>query len=408
MQKTKLRAYAKLIAKKGANVQKGQVVWITAALDQPEFVEMLVKECYALGAKRVTVDWQYLPLTVLDSKHISLKELSSVEEWQKQKMQYQADNLPVRIYLDSDDPDGLDKADQEKMAKARMAQYPIKKPYIDAIENKYQWCIASVPSKAWAKKVFPNEKTTKALEKLWEAILTTSRAEGDPIANWTQHNSVLHNKCKILNSLNLRSLHYTSAQGTDLMVELLPQADFLAGSETTLGKNIEFNPNIPSEEVFTTPKAGAAEGIVYSTKPLSYQGVLIENFSFEFKNGKVVKVHAQKNQAQLEQMVAMDEGAKMLGECALVPQNSPIAESNILFYNTLFDENASCHLALGRGFSNCIKDYEKYSQDDFDKMGVNNSMIHVDFMIGSDSLDIVGTTADGKQVQIFKDGKWSI
>ena len=408
MQKTKLRAYAKLIAKKGANVQKGQVVWITAALDQPEFVEMLVKECYALGAKRVTVDWQYLPLTVLDSKHISLKELSSVEEWQKQKMQYQADNLPVRIYLDSDDPDGLDKADQEKIAKARMAQYPIKKPYIDAIENKYQWCIASVPSKAWAKKVFPNEKTTKALEKLWEAILTTSRAEGDPIANWTQHNSVLHNKCKILNSLNLRSLHYTSAQGTDLTVELLPQADFLAGSETTLGKNIEFNPNIPSEEVFTTPKAGAAEGIVYSTKPLSYQGVLIENFSFEFKNGKVVKVHAQKNQAQLEQMVAMDEGAKMLGECALVPQDSPIAESNILFYNTLFDENASCHLALGRGFSNCIKDYEKYSQDDFDKMGVNNSMIHVDFMIGSDSLDIVGTTADGKQVQIFKDGKWSI
>lgn len=408
MQKTKLRAYAKLIAKKGANVQKGQVVWITAALDQPEFVEMLVKECYALGAKRVTVDWQYLPLTVLDSKHISLKELSSVEEWQKQKMQYQADNLPVRIYLDSDDPDGLDKADQEKMAKARMAQYPIKKPYIDAIENKYQWCIASVPSKAWAKKVFPNEKTTKALEKLWEAILTTSRAIGDPIANWTQHNSVLHNKCKILNSLNLRSLHYTSAQGTDLTVELLPQADFLAGSETTLGKNIEFNPNIPSEEVFTTPKAGAAEGIVYSTKPLSYQGVLIENFSFEFKNGKVVKVHAQKNQAQLEQMVAMDEGAKMLGECALVPQNSPIAESNILFYNTLFDENASCHLALGRGFSNCIKDYEKYSQDDFDKMGVNNSMIHVDFMIGSDSLDIVGTTADGKQVQIFKDGRWAI
>lgn len=408
MQKAKLKAYAKLIAKKGANVQKGQVVWINAALDQPEFVEMLAKECYALGAKRVTVDWQYLPLTVLDSKYISLKELSAVEEWQKQKMQYQSDNLPVRIYLDSDDPDGLDKANQEKMAKARMAQYPIRKPYIDAIENKYQWCIASVPSKAWAKKVFPDEKPNKAVEKLWEAILTTSRALGDPIANWTEHNAVLHSKCDILNSLDLRSLHYTSKQGTDLKVELLANADFLAGSETTLGGNIEFNPNIPSEEVFTTPKAGAAEGIVYATKPLSYQGVLIENFSLEFKNGKVVKVHAEKNQAQLEQMVAMDEGAKMLGECALVPQNSPIAESNILFYNTLFDENASCHLALGRGFSNCIKDYGKYSQEDFDKMGVNTSMIHVDFMIGSDTLDIVGTTADGKQVQIFKNGRWAI
>lgn len=408
MQKAKLKAYAKLIAKKGANVQKGQVVWINAALDQPEFVEMLVKECYALGARRVTVDWEYLPLTVLDSKYVSLKEMSTVEEWQKQKMQYQADNLPVRIYLDSDDPDGLDKANQEKMAKAKMAQYPIRKPYIDAIDNKYQWCIASVPSKAWAKKVFPDEKTNKAVEKLWEAILTTSRAVGDPIENWTQHNATLHDKCVKLNSLNLRSLHYTSAQGTNLRVGLLPEANFLAGSETTLGSNIEFNPNIPSEEVFTTPKAGAAEGIVYATKPLSYQGVLIEDFSIEFKDGKVTKVSAKKNQAQLEQMVAMDDGAKMLGECALVPQNSPIAESNILFYNTLFDENASCHLALGRGFSNCIKDYEKYSQDDFDKMGVNTSMIHVDFMIGSDSLDIVGTTADGKQVQIFKDGRWAI
>lgn len=408
MQKSSLKAYAKLIAKKGANVQKGQDVWITASIDQPQFVEMLVKECYALGAKRVTVDWEYLPLTVLDSKYVTLKELSSVKDWQKEKMQYQADNLPVRIYLESDDPDGLNKADQEKMAKARMAQYPIRKPYIDAIENKYQWCIAAVPSKAWAKKVFPDEKVSSAVEKLWLAILTTSRALGDPIANWTEHNSTLHAKCDILNSLNLRSLHYTSEQGTDLRVGLLPNADFLAGSETTLGKNVEFNPNIPSEEVFTTPKAGEAEGIVYATKPLSYQGVLIEDFSMEFKDGKVVKVYAKKNQAQLEQMVSMDDGAKMLGECALVPQNSPIAESNLLFFNTLFDENASCHLALGRGFSNCIKDYEKYTQDDFDKMGVNTSMIHVDFMIGSDTLDIEGTTADGRQVQIFKNGRWAI
>lgn len=408
MQKSSLKAYAKLIAKKGANVQKGQDVWITASIDQPQFVEMLVKECYALGAKRVTVDWEYLPLTVLDSKYVTLKELSSVKDWQKEKMQYQADNLPVRIYLESDDPDGLNKADQEKMAKARMAQYPIRKPYIDAIENKYQWCIAAVPSKAWAKKVFPDEKVSSAVEKLWLAILTTSRALGDPIANWTEHNSTLHAKCDILNSLNLRSLHYTSEQGTDLRVGLLPNADFLAGSETTLGKNVEFNPNIPSEEVFTTPKAGEAEGIVYATKPLSYQGVLIEDFSMEFKDGKVVKVSAKKNQAQLEQMVSMDDGAKMLGECALVPQNSPIAESKLLFFNTLFDENASCHLALGRGFSNCIKDYEKYTQDDFDKMGVNTSMIHVDFMIGSDTLDIEGTTADGRQVQIFKNGRWAI
>lgn len=408
MQKTKLKAYAKLIAQKGANVQKGQVVWITASLDQPEFVEMLVKECYALGAKRVTVDWQHLPLTVLDSKYVTLKNLSQVEEWQKQKMQYQVDNLPVRIYLESDDPDGLNKADQEKMAKARMAQYPIRKPYIDAIDNKYQWCIAAVPSIAWAKKVFPEDKPKLAVERLWSAILFTSRALGNPIENWTEHNKNLHSKCELLNAMKLRSLHYTSAQGTDLKVGLLPNANFLAGSESTLGNNIEFNPNIPSEEVFTTPKAGAAEGIVYATKPLSYQGVLIEDFSMEFKDGKVVKVSARKNQAQLEQMVSMDKGAAMLGECALVPQDSPIAVSNILFYNTLFDENASCHLALGRGFSNCIHNYEKYTQEEFDAMGVNTSMIHVDFMIGGDTLDIVGTTEDGKDVQIFKNGHWAI
>ena len=408
MQKTKLKAYAKLIAQKGANVQKGQVVWITASLDQPEFVEMLVKECYALGAKRVTVDWQHLPLTVLDSKYVTLKNLSQVEEWQKQKMQYQVDNLPVRIYLESDDPDGLNKADQEKMAKARMAQYPIRKPYIDAIDNKYQWCIAAVPSIAWAKKVFPEDKPKLAVERLWSAILFTSRALGDPIENWTEHNKNLHSKCELLNAMKLRSLHYTSAQGTDLKVGLLPNANFLAGSESTLGNNIEFNPNIPSEEVFTTPKAGAAEGIVYATKPLSYQGVLIEDFSMEFKDGKVVKVSARKNQTQLEQMVSMDKGAAMLGECALVPQDSPIAVSDILFYNTLFDENASCHLALGRGFSNCVQNYEKYTQEEFDAMGVNTSMIHVDFMIGSDTLDIVGTTEDGKDVQIFKNGHWAI
>lgn len=191
-----------------------------------------------------------------------------------------------------------------------------------------------------------------------------------------------------------------------MRVELLENANFLAGSEKSL-QGIEFNPNIPSEEVFTTPKAGAAEGIVYSTKPLSYQGALIENFYVEFKGGKVIEVHAEKNEELLRQMVSMDDGAKMLGECALVPYDSPINNSGILFYNTLFDENASCHLALGRGFSNCIKDFDKYTQEDFDKMGVNTSMIHVDFMIGDSTLDIVGETKDGRKIQIFKGGNWA-
>lgn len=406
MKKTILKEYARLIAVKGANVQKDQEVWITASLDQPEFVEMLVKECYALGAKEVAVDWQHAPLSVLDSKYVSQKNMNVLKDWEVEKMKYQADALPIRIYLDSDDPDALKFARQDKIAKAKMAKYPIRKPYIDAMDNKYQWCIAAVPGAAWAKKVFPELKTSAAIEKLWEAILFTSRAESDPIGRWNDHNKDLHDKCARLNSLNLRFLEYSSSNGTDLKVELLPNANFLAGSEKTL-QGIEFNPNIPSEEVFTTPKAGSAEGIVYSTKPLSYQGALIENFYFRFKDGRICEARAEKNQELLQQMISMDDGARMLGECALVPQNSPINNSGILFYNTLFDENASCHLALGRGFTNCIKEFEKYSQKEFDDMGVNNSMIHVDFMIGCDDMNIVGVTKDGQKIMIFKDGNWA-
>ena len=406
MKKNVLREYARLIAKKGVNIQDGQEVWITASLDQPEFVEMLVKECYALGAKEVVVDWQHNPLTVLDSKYMSQSTMNKFKDWQIEKMKYQAQVLPARIYLDSDDPDGLKNARQDKIAQEKMAKYPIRKPYIDAMDNRYQWCICAVPSVAWAKKVFPNERASVAVEKLWQAILYTSRAESTPIENWNKHNADVHSKCDYLNSLNLKYLQYSSSNGTSLKVELLENADFLAGSEKTL-QGVEFNPNIPSEEVFTTPKAGSVEGIVYATKPLSYQGALIENFWIKFQDGKVSEIYAEKNESLLKQMISMDEGAKMLGECALVPQNSPISNSGILFYNTLFDENASCHLALGRGFSNCIKDFEKYLQEDFDKMGVNTSMIHVDFMIGSDDMDIVGITKDGKKIQIFKDGNWA-
>ncbi|MDE6758818.1 MAG: aminopeptidase [Clostridia bacterium] len=406
MKKNTLKEYAKLIAQKGVNVQKGQEVWVTASLDQPEFIEMLVKECYALGAKEVVVDWQHSPLTVLNSKYMNQKDMNEVKDWQVEKMKYQANILPARIYIDSDDPDGLKDARQDKIAKEKMAKYPIRKPYIDAMDNKYQWCIAAVPSVAWAKKVFPNERASVAVEKLWQAILYTSRAESTPIENWNKHNANVHAKCDYLNSLGLKFLEYSSSNGTNLKVELLENANFLAGSEKTL-QGVEFNPNIPSEEVFTTPKAGAVEGVVYATKPLSYQGALIENFRINFTNGKVSEVFAEKNQELLEQMVAMDDGAKMLGECALVPQDSPISNSGILFYNTLFDENASCHLALGRGFSNCIKDFDKYSQKDFDEMGVNTSMIHVDFMIGSNDMDIVGVTKDGKRIQIFKNGNWA-
>jgi len=274
------------------------------------------------------------------------------------------------------------------------------------MENKYQWCIAAVPGKAWAKKLFPGERASTAVEKLWEAILSCARAEGDGEANWREHNANLQSRCNYLNSLGLTQLKYRSSNGTDLTVGLISEGVFLGGSERVLGKDVEYNPNIPSEEIFTTPMRGRADGIVYSTKPLNFQGTLIENFNIRFENGKAVEAHAEKNEELLLKMLAMDEGAAYLGECALVSYDSPINKSGILFYNTLFDENAACHLAIGMGFANCIRNFENYTLEQCREMGVNDSVLHVDFMIGSEDLDITGICDDGREVAIFRNGNW--
>ena len=408
MKKTVLREYARLIVRCGVNVQKGQEVLIYADLDQPEFVRMVVEEAYKAKAKKVTVDWDYQPLQKLHVRHQSVKTLGEVTEWQKAKLQHFVDVVPCRIHLVSEDPDGLKGINMEKLAKSRQLRYPIVKPYHDQLENKDQWCIAAVPGAAWAKKVFPGMRTSAAMEKLWEAILNTSRvSEGkDPVKAWEEHNADLHDRCAYLNGLHIRSLHYTADNGTDLTVGMIPEGEWKGGGDTSL-QGIFFNPNIPTEECFISPKRGEAEGIVYSTKPLSYQGQLIENFSVRFENGKAVEVKAEKGEELLKTMVSMDEGAAYLGECALVPQRSPIAESGILFYNTLFDENAACHLALGMGFADTIQDFQNKTLDECRALGINDSMIHEDFMIGCDGLNIDGTCEDGKVVPIFRNGNWA-
>ena len=406
MKKTVLREYAKLIVRCGVNVQKGQEVIIYADLDQPEFVQMVVEEAYKAKAKCVTVEWSYQPLAKIHTRYRSLKVMSEVPEWQKAKFQRRVEVLPCRIHIISEDPDGLKGMNMQKLAKARQATYPIIKPYIDATEGKEQWCIAAVPGKAWAKKVFPGERTSVAVEKLWEAILSTSRVNEDPIAAWEKHNADLHDRCAYLNSLQIDTLHYTAANGTDLTVGMIPDAVFCGGREISK-QGIAFNPNIPSEECFISPMKGKAEGIVYSTKPLSYQGQLIENFFIRFENGKAVESGAEKNAELLATMLAMDEGAAYLGECALVPQKSPIAESGILFYNTLFDENASCHLAMGRGFPDTIADHHNKTLEECRELGINESMIHEDFMIGCDTMNIDATTRDGTIIPIFRNGNWA-
>ncbi len=407
MKKSTLKKYAHLIAKVGGNVQKGQNVELLVDVGQEDLANYVVEECYKLGAKVVNVRWTSDKIDKTTYKKESLKSLSHFYDYEIAKQQYLVDENPVMIYIESSDPDALKGVNQGKVAKVKQARYPIIKPFRDKRENKYQWTIVGASSPAWAKKVFPNLSKKKAVEALWDAILKTSRCDDDPIKAWNEHNADLAKRTKYLNSLNLDYLHYTSKNGTDFKVWLLPNVDWLAGGETTLGTNIYYNPNIPSEECFTSPAKGKAEGIVFSTKPLSYQGELIENFSIRFEKGKAVEVHAEKGEELLKHMISMDPNAGYLGECALVPYDSPINNTGILFYNTLYDENAACHLALGMGFTNCVHNYEKYSQEELKNMGINDASIHVDFMIGSKDLNIVGYTRDGKKVQIFKDGNWA-
>lgn len=401
----RLEAYADLIVKKGLNLDAGQPVFLIAGLDQPEFVRMTVEKCYQAGASKVVVNWLDMPLEKLAHIYQSEETLSSIEDWELERWKWRAEKLPALLWLDSDDPDGMNGIDQGKRARAQMARFPKIKPFRDAMENKHQWCIAGVPGKAWARKVFPGMPDDVAEEKLWDAILQTARANGDPLKNWDEHNATIHRRCEILNKYQFASLEYKSANGTDFRVGLIPQGIFAGAQENDLSGR-SFNPNIPSEEIFTSPKRGEAEGTLVSTKPLSWQGTLIENFSIRFENGKAVEVHAEKGQDALERMIAMDEGAPYLGECALIAWDSPINNTGLLFYSTLYDENASCHMALGRGFGNCLKDYEKYSLEEQHNMGINDSMIHVDFMIGAEDLDITGITAAGERVAIFRKGAW--
>ncbi len=412
MKKTFLRQYAKLLVKCGIAVKRGDVVIVNAGLDQPEFIKMVVEECYRAKAARVMVDWSYLPLTKLHVNNRSVKDLGKVEAFEEEKLKYPLEKNVAMLHIVSDDPDGLKGINQEKYAKSMVEKMKVIKPYRDQMENKYKWCIAAVPGVEWAKKVFPGERACVAVEKLWKAILVASRvtdAEGnllDAVAEWDKHNESFLRRSEILNKQGLVELRYKASNGTDLRVGLIENGSFMGGGENTLGGEY-YNPNIPTEEIFTSPKAGVAEGIVYSSMPLSWRGEIIDNFSMRFEGGKVVEVHAEKNEELLKTMVNMDEGASMLGECALVPYNSPIRESGIMFYETLFDENAACHFAIGRGFSNTIVDFDKYTDEEIKAMGINDSALHVDFMIGTEDLSVIGIRRDGSEFEIFKNGLWA-
>ena len=408
MKKTLLENYAKLIVESGINLQSGQDVLIQANTETEDFTLLVVEECYRRGARLVRVEWMNQALDRLNYNWRSEETLKIVEKWEVEKYKDRVKKLPCLLWIDSDDPDGLKGVDVKKMGIAVQARGRKFKKLRDEMDGRYQWCIAAVPGKRWAKKLFPDLSPKAAMEALWEKILFCSRALDDPIKAWEEHDSDLKKRCEYLNGLGIDSLHYTSPEGTDLTVGLMNESVFQGGGETTIGeRKVYFQPNIPSEECFTSPKKGRADGIVYATMPLCYNGNLIENFHIRFKDGKAVEWKAEKNEELLGKLLTMDEGASYIGECALVPNSSPIRQSGVLFYNTLFDENATCHIAFGEGFDSAVKGYENMTKEECREKGVNDSMIHIDFMIGSGTLNIDAITKDGRTVPIFRNGEWA-
>ena len=404
-----MKKYASLIVHSGANVQPGQKVILNCAVDIHDFALALMEECYRAGASQVSIEWTCDGQDRLNYQYADEEVLGTVLPWQEEKIRQRVADLPVNIHILSDDPDALNGIDVGKMSRAMQKRMAITKPYVNQMTGKYQWNAAGFPTLPWAKKLFPGLSDEAALEKLWDAILTTVRIteDNDPVALWKQHSEDLIRRAAWMTEQAFTRLCYHSANGTDFTVDLIPGSRFESAGMTNPLTGTFYIPNMPTEEVFTSPWAGKCEGTLVATKPLSWNGQLIEDFSITFENGRAVSCQAAKGQEVLEQMIHMDEGAAMLGEVALVPKESPINQLGFLFYNTLYDENACCHVALGRGFQEILPKGNELSVEEAKAMGLNDSLIHVDFMVGSDDLSVTGIKADGTEVPVFVNGTWA-
>ncbi len=405
-----LKKLAKLAVEVGANVQKDQLVWVNASTETKELARLVVEAAYEAGARNVAVNWSDDYVNKARYTHQSIDELVKIPEWLISKYKYFIEEGGCVISVSSPIPGLNAGVDPQKMSKAGIAQMKALGFYqTHMMGNHAQWTIVAAPNTVWAERVFPNLKGEEAVDALWNAIFEASRVTetNDPVAEWAEHNKTLLAHNKILNDNNFKSLHFKNSLGTDLTVELVENHIWAGGGEDST-KGVYFNPNIPTEENFTMPLKNGVHGKVVSTKPLNYQGKLIENFWLDFKDGKVVDFGAEKQQDALKALVEFDEGSCYLGEVALISHDSPISNTGILFFNTLFDENASCHLALGRAYPMNVKNGTTMSKEELAKAGANDSMTHNDFMFGSEDMEIVGTKQDGSTVQIFKNGNFVI
>ena len=405
-----LKKYAKLAVVGGANVQKDQLLVITANVRDYEFVDMCIEEAYNNGAGKVMVEWSDETHSLLAYTHETKETLIDIPQWSFDKRKDAQDRGCCYLHISSATPGLLKDVDTDKIVAYQTVAGKIFEPLKSyTMANHGQWSIVAIPSVGWAKKVFPDKTDDEAVAALWEAILMSVRIteDNDPIEDWKVHNETLSKHNKLLNEYAFESLHFTNSLGTDVKIKLVENHIWAGGSEHTT-KGVMFNPNMPTEETFTMPAKHGVNGRIVATKPLSYQGKVIDEFYLDFEDGKVVNYDAKKELASLKSLVEYDEGSSYLGEIALISYDSPINNTGILFYNTLYDENASCHVALGAAYPMNVKGGATMSKEELIQAGANDSMTHVDFMFGSVDMHIEGIMADGSTVVVFDNGNFVI
>lgn len=405
-----LDKYARLIVRTGVNLQQDQFLVINAPLECADFARRLTREAFAAGAWDVKVNYSDEKLARVRLDGAKAEVFDEFPDWRRDMFMYFKAKGAAVISIHASDPTIFQNVDPDKLLRSQRAAGKALLEYRQAMmNNELRWCVVSIPTAAWAVKVFPEDSADEAVEKLWQEIFRTVRieADNDPVEAWAKHTEFLRRASEFMNAQKFTALHYTNRLGTDLTVRL-PEGHIWSGGSEIAGDKVEFVANMPTEEVFTLPDRKGTEGVVYASKPLNYNGSLICGMRLEFHEGKVVKAEAEQGQELLEQLLQVDEGASCLGEVALVQYDSPISNSGILFYNTLFDENASCHLAFGKAYPTCLQGGEKMDAEELALHGVNDSLVHEDFMIGTADLSIEGIKADGSRVQIFKEGNFVI
>lgn len=403
----KLEQFAELAVRVGANIQKGQTMLINTTTETVEFTRLVAKKAYEAGAARVTVNFSDDVIDRAFYDNAPADEFAKFPRWISEQRDELIERGGALLWIDAQDPDNLTGVPVEKLSAQQKASGKALENYRDAVMNdKIAWSIIAVPSKKWAAKVFSDLKEEEQLPALWEAIFKTVHiGEGNAVDNWEQHLKNLDARAELLNAKRYQKLHY-KAPGTDLTIELPDKHIWCTGaSHTPAGSS--FVANMPTEEVYTMPSKYGVNGFVSNTKPLVFQGNVIDQFKLTFEGGKIVKAEAEVGHDLLQELVKADEGSKYLGEVALVPHESPISASNILYYNTLFDENASNHLAIGEAYPTCYEGGSSLTKEELEEKGINTSITHEDFMIGSGEMDIDGVLADGTVEPIFRNGSWA-